>query len=154
MRAVIQRVKCASVSVAGEVVGVMDSAAGGVLIFLGIGHDDSEHDLTWLVRRIAKLRIFEDETGRMNCSLVDVHAGAMVISQFTLFGNLRKGNRPSFNRAALSELAVPLYEAFCMELSEALGQQVAQGRFGENMQIDVVNDGPVTLVVDTKARNF
>ena len=98
--------------------------------------------------------VFEDAEGRMNHSLMDVEGAAMVISQFTLFGSLKKGNRPSFNRAALPEQAVPLYEAFCKGLSTALGRPVATGRFGEHMQIDAANDGPITLIVDTKDRDF
>lgn len=154
MRAVIQRVSRASVSVGDEVVGTMDCLAGGVLVFLGVGQSDDAMDVSWLVSRIVKLRIFEDAEGRMNRSLLDVDGGAMVISQFTLFGNLKKGNRPSFNRAALPDQAVPLYENFVEELSEALGKPVSTGRFGEDMQIDAANDGPVTLVVDTKERDF
>lgn len=152
MRAVIQRVRNASVSVEGEVVGSIDSA--GVLIFLGVGHSDSLDDVDWLVRRVVKLRIFEDEAGRMSHSLVDIDGAAMVISQFTLFGNLKKGNRPSFNRAAMPDHAVPLYEAFVAALSKALGGGVATGRFGAAMQITAANDGPVTLIVDTQDRDF
>lgn len=154
MRAVIQRVCGASVSVGGEVVGKMDCSAGGVLVFLGVGQSDEAADVAWLVGRIVKLRIFEDSEGRMNRSLLDVDGGAMVISQFTLFGNLKKGNRPSFNRAALPDQAVPLYEKFVEDLSQALGKPVATGRFGEDMRIDAANDGPVTLIVDTKDRDF
>ncbi|MGJ8653708.1 MAG: D-aminoacyl-tRNA deacylase [Opitutaceae bacterium] len=154
MRAVIQRVCRASVSVGGEVVGAINPPAGGVLVFLGIGQSDSEADVEWLVGRIVKLRIFEGGDGRMNRSLKDVSGEALVISQFTLYGNLKKGNRPSFNRAALPEQAIPLYEAFVAELSKALENEVATGRFGEDMQIDAVNDGPVTLVVDTKEKDF
>ncbi|MDP4611999.1 MAG: D-aminoacyl-tRNA deacylase [Opitutales bacterium] len=154
MRAVIQRVCRASVSVGDEVVGTMDCPAGGVLVFLGVGQSDCVEDVAWLVSRIVKLRIFEDTECRMNRSLLDVDGAAMVISQFTLFGNLKKGNRPSFNRAALPEQAVPLYEKFVEELSRSLGKPVATGRFGEDMQIDAANDGPVTLIVDTKERDF
>jgi len=107
-----------------------------------------------LVGRIVKLRIFEDEPGRMNCSLLDIAGEAMVISQFTLFGSLKKGNRPSFNRAALPDQAVPLYEQFVHELSVALGKPVPTGCFGEQMDIEAHNDGPVTLIVDTKERGF
>lgn len=154
MRAVIQRVSRASVSVDGVTVGALNSPKGGLLIFLGVGPTDSIEDVDWLVRRIVKLRVFEDAEGRMNHSLMDVEGAAMVISQFTLFGSLKKGNRPSFNRAALPEQAVPLYEAFCKGLSTALGRPVATGRFGEHMQIDAANDGPITLIVDTKDRDF
>ena len=154
MRAVIQRVKQGSVTVFGEVVADLDAHACGVLIFLGIGMEDTREDIDWLVGRIVKLRIFEDAAGKMNRSLIEAGGGAMVISQFTLFGNLKKGNRPSFNRAARPQQALPLYEQFCETLSETLGFGVARGRFGEDMQIEAVNDGPITLIVDTKERGF
>ena len=151
MRAVIQRVSSASVTVGGETVG---SIGAGVLIFLGVGKADSADDVAWLVGRITKLRIFEDSEGRMNRSLLDVEGQALVISQFTLFGSLKKGNRPSFNRAALPEAAVALYEEFVANLSAALGRAVPTGCFGEQMRVDTQNDGPVTLIVDTQARDF
>ena len=151
MRAVIQRVSQASVTVEGATVGQINA---GVLVFLGVGKEDSAEDVTWLVRRIVKLRIFEDEPGRMNHSLLDIEGEAMVISQFTLFGSLKIGNRPSFNRAALPEQAVPLYGQFVQELSAALSKPVPTGCFGEHMDIEAHNDGPVTLVVDTKERDF
>lgn len=151
MRAVIQRVESAEVSVAGEVTG---SIGAGVLVFLGVGKEDSEADADWLVSRVVKLRIFEREAGRMDASLLDVAGSALVISQFTLFGSLKKGNRPSFNRAALPEQAIPLYEYFVAQLSQALGRPVPTGVFGEHMDIAAHNDGPVTLVVDTKERDF
>ena len=122
--------------------------------FLGVGKEDREEDVKWLVGRIAKLRIFEDEPGRMNHSLLDIDGDALVISQFTLFGSLKKGNRPSFNRAALPDQAVPLYEQFVQELSVVLGKPVPTGCFGEQMDIAAHNDGPVTLVIDTKERDF
>ena len=137
---------------------VKDATTGainaGVLIFLGVGDTDRAEDVEWLVGRIAKLRIFEDETGRMNRSLIDGCGEALVISQFTLFGRLNKGNRPSFNRAALPDQAVLLYEQFVRELSTTLGKEVPTGCFGENMQVEAHNDGPVTLVIDTKMRDF
>ena len=151
MRAVIQRVSQASVVVEGITVGQIHA---GVLVFLGVGPGDSAEDVAWLVGRIVKLRIFEDESERMNHSLLDIEGEAMVISQFTLFGSLKKGNRPSFNRAALPEQAVPLYEQFVHDLSTALGKPVPTGCFGEHMDIEAHNDGPVTLVVDTKERGF
>lgn len=151
MRAVIQRVSRASVVVNDTTMGEIDA---GVLVFLGVGRADSAADIKWLVGRITKLRIFEDELGRMNHSLIDVGGEALVISQFTLFGSLRKGNRPSFNRAALPEQAVPLYEQFVHELSAALGKPVPTGCFGEQMDIEAHNDGPVTMLVDTKERDF
>ncbi len=151
MRAVIQRVSRASVVVNDATMGEIDA---GVLIFLGVGKADSAKDVEWLVGRITKLRIFEDEAGRMNRSLIDAGGDALVISQFTLFGSLKKGNRPSFNRTALPEQAVPLYEEFVRELSTVLGKPVPTGCFGEHMDIEAHNDGPVTLVVDTKERDF
>ncbi len=151
MRAVIQRVSRASVVVDDVTVGAINA---GVVIFLGVGKEDREEDVKWLVGRIAKLRIFEDEPGRMNHSLLDIDGDALVISQFTLFGSLKKGNRPSFNRAALPDQAVPLYEQFVQELSVVLGKPVPTGCFGEQMDIAAHNDGPVTLVIDTKERDF
>lgn len=151
MRAVIQRVRAASVAVNGEVTGEIGL---GVLVFLGVGHEDAECDADWLVGRIAKLRIFEGAPGKMDTSLLDVEGEALVISQFTLFGNLKKGNRPSFNRAALPETAIPLYEYFVAQLANTLGRDVPTGRFGEHMDIHAENDGPVTLIVDTKNRDF
>ena len=132
----------------------MGAINAGVLIFLGVGDTDGAEDVEWLVGRIAKLRIFEYETGRMNRSLIDGGGEALVISQFTLFGRLNKGNRPSFNRAALPDQAVLLYEQFVRELSTTLGKEVPTGCFGENMQVEAHNDGPVTLVIDTKMRDF
>lgn len=151
MRAVIQRVSSARVSVEGAVVGEI---GWGLLVFLGVGREDGEADADWLVSRVVKLRVFERESGRMDASLADVEGEALVVSQFTLFGSLKKGNRPSFNRAALPEQAVPLYEYFVAQLSAALGRPVPTGRFGEHMEIEVQNDGPVTLVVDTRNRGF
>jgi D-tyrosyl-tRNA(Tyr) deacylase len=151
MRAVIQRVVRASVSVDQEEIGVIGR---GYLIFLGIGREDSSDDIVWLVRRIIALRIFELEPGRMDQSLSQVGGEALVISQFTLFGSLKKGNRPSFNRAAPPEEAVPLYKAFIREMENVLGRSVATGRFGANMRIQAEHDGPVTLVVDSQDRAF
>ncbi len=151
MRAVIQRVASAKVAVKGLDVGEIGH---GVLVFLGVGKEDTQADADWLVARIAKLRIFEREAGRMDASLTDISGEALVISQFTLFGSLKKGNRPSFNRAALPEQAVPLYEYFVQQLSAMLERAVPTGVFGEHMEIEAQNDGPVTLVVDTKNRDF
>lgn len=151
MRAVIQRVARAEVAVDGAVIGQIDQ---GLLIFLGVGKEDTPADADWLVARVVKLRVFERETGRMDHSLLDISGEALVISQFTLFGSLKKGNRPSFNRAALPAHAVPLYEYFVAQLSEALGRPVPTGAFGAHMDIHAENDGPVTLVVDTQDREF
>lgn len=151
MRAVVQRVSRAAVAVDG----VEKSAIGrGLLVFLGVGQDDTGEDLAWLVRKIPQIRCFEDEAGRMNRSLLDIGGDALVISQFTLFGNLRKGTRPSFNRAAGPDRAVPLYEQFVAGLGEALGRPVGTGSFGAQMEIDALNDGPVTLVLDSREKDF
>jgi D-aminoacyl-tRNA deacylase len=151
MRAVLQRVARASVSVEGR---VKASIGPGLLVFLGIGQDDTEADLDWLVRKIPRIRCFEDEAGRMNRDLRALDGEVLVISQFTLFGNLRKGTRPSFNRAALPDAAVPLYETFVARLEAETGKPVGTGAFGEHMVIEAVNDGPVTLVLDTRQKDF
>ena len=151
MRAVIQRVSEASVSVDGEKVGAI---GGGVLVFLGVGQGDAVDDMDWLIGRITKLRIWEDKNGRMNQSLLDIDGQALVVSQFTLYGNLKKGNRPSFNRAALPDEAIPLYEEFVARLAGVIGKSVPTGRFGSHMDISAENDGPVTLVLDTRQKDF
>jgi len=151
MRAVVQRVSRAAVTVEGR----EKSAIGpGLLVFLGVGRDDGPDDLDWLVRKVPQIRCFEDAEGRMNRSVTDIDGGVLVISQFTLFGNLRKGTRPSFNRAALPDTAVPLYEQFVAALEKALGKPVGTGEFGAHMDIEAVNDGPVTLVLDTQQKDF
>jgi D-tyrosyl-tRNA(Tyr) deacylase len=149
MRAVIQRVSSARVAVGGEVTGEI---ARGLLVLLGVGHGDTEADAQWLAEKIAALRIFEDEGGRMNRSVVEVAGGLLVVSQFTLLASTRKGTRPSFNDAAKPDLAVLLYEAFNRCASTALGRPVATGRFAAKMDVSLVNDGPVTLVIDSKLR--
>lgn len=151
MRAVLQRVSRASVTVESEITGKIDE---GLLIFLGVGKDDEAADSEWLVRRVTQVRIFEDVDGAMNQSLMDIKGSALVISQFTLYGSLRKGNRPSFNRAAPPVQALAIYEKFVDDLSIVLGRTVPTGRFGTDMQIEVHHTGPVTLIVDTKERDF
>lgn len=147
MRVVVQRVSSASVTVDGEI----KSAIGrGLLILLGVGHDDGAEDIDWLVRKLAGLRIFDDEAGVMNRSIVDVSGEALVVSQFTLMASTKKGNRPSYIGAAGHELAIPLYEQFCSALSAAVGKKVATGEFGADMKVALVNDGPVTICIDTK----
>ena len=147
MKAVIQRVSSASVSIGGTV----KSAIGpGLLILLGIGHEDGQEDLAWLVRKIAGLRIFDDEEGVMNRSITDVGGEALVVSQFTLMASTKKGNRPSYIAAAGHEKAIPLYEDFCKALWQAIGKPVGTGTFGADMQVALVNDGPVTICMDTK----
>jgi D-tyrosyl-tRNA(Tyr) deacylase len=147
MRAVIQRVSSASVTIGGTV----KSAIGtGLLILLGVGHEDGQEDIDWLVKKTAGLRIFPDEAGVMNRSIVDVGGNALVVSQFTLMASTKKGNRPSYTGAAGHERAVPLYEQFCAALSAAIGRPVGTGEFGADMQVALVNDGPVTICIDTK----
>lgn len=151
MRVIIQRVSEARVSVKGAVVG---SIGRGVVLLLGIGETDDASDIAWLVPRIAKLRIWENSEGQMALSLAEIDGEALVVSQFTLFGSLKKGNRPSFNRAALPELAESLYKKFIDALSHELGKEVPSGQFGADMKVALENDGPVTLIVDTKQRDF
>lgn len=147
MRAVIQRVSSASVTIDGTV----KSAIGhGLLVLLGVGHEDGQEDLDWLVKKIAGLRIFNDEEGVMNRSVVDVDGEALVVSQFTLMASTKKGNRPSYIGAAGHDKAIPMYEAFCAALSTAIGKTVGTGEFGADMKVALVNDGPVTICIDTK----
>ena len=149
MRVVIQRVSSASVSIGGKV----HSAIGaGLMVLLGVGHDDGPEDIDWLVRKVAGLRIFDDEAGVMNRSVVEIGGDALVVSQFTLMASTRKGNRPSYIGAAGHEVAIPLYESFCQALSEAVGRPVGTGEFGADMQVALVNDGPVTICIDSKDR--
>ena len=147
MRAVIQRVSSASVAIGGAV----KSAIGeGLLILLGIGHDDGQDDISWLVKKVAGLRIFDDDAHVMNRSVVDVGGEVLVVSQFTLMASTKKGNRPSYIGAAGHELAMPLYKQFCAALCAAIGRPVATGEFGADMSVALVNDGPVTICIDTK----
>ena len=147
MRVVVQRVSSASVSIGGAV----KSAIGpGLLVLLGVGHEDTQEDLDWLVKKVAGLRIFDDEAGVMNRSVVEVGGEALVVSQFTLMASTKKGNRPSYIGAAGHEKAVPMYEAFCEALSAAIGRPVGTGEFGADMQVSLINDGPVTICIDTK----
>lgn len=149
MRAVIQRVSSASVTIDGAV----KSAIGqGLLILLGIGHEDGPEDIDWLVKKIAGLRIFDDNSGVMNLSVIDVGAEVLVVSQFTLMASTKKGNRPSYIGAAGHELAIPLYEQFCAALTDAIGRPVGTGEFGADMKVALVNDGPVTICIDTKRK--
>ncbi|MBO5467598.1 MAG: D-tyrosyl-tRNA(Tyr) deacylase [Prevotella sp.] len=147
MRIVIQRVKHASVTIEGE---VKSAIKQGYLILLGVGEDDTKEDAEWLIRKIIGLRVFDDENGVMNRSIMDVDGEILVISQFTLFASYKKGNRPSWLRAASHEISVPLYEYFCKRLSESLGKTVGTGEFGADMKVELLNDGPVTICMDTK----
>jgi D-tyrosyl-tRNA(Tyr) deacylase len=146
MRAVVQRVSEATVRSDGAVVGAI---GGGLLVLLGIGKDDGEAQARWMANRIVGLRIFADAEGRMNRSLLDVGGGVLAVSQFTLYGDCRKGRRPSFVDAMAPDLAGPLYERFCELLAEEGCQLVERGRFGAQMHVSLVNDGPVTLVVES-----
>lgn len=147
MRIVIQRVKHASVTIEGE---VKSAIKQGYLILLGVGEDDTKEDAEWLIRKIIGLRVFDDENGVMNRSIMDVDGEILVISQFTLFASYKKGNRPSWLRAASHEISVPLYEYFCKRLSESHGKIVGTGEFGADMKVELLNDGPVTICMDTK----
>lgn len=149
MRAVIQRVTSAAVTVGGETTGRID---GGLLVLLGVAEGDTPADGEWLADKLTSLRIFEDDEGRMNRSVRDTGGGVLVVSQFTLLASTRKGHRPSFHEAARPEAAIPLYEAFNLRVSAALGRPVATGRFGAMMAVSLVNDGPVTLVIDSRQR--
>ena len=147
MRALIQRVAKASVTIDGEVKSAINQ---GLLILLGVAENDSPKEVEWLTKKIAKMRIFGDDEGLMNRSLIDVGGEAIVVSQFTLFGATAKGNRPSFIRAARPDTAIPLYEAFCAALTSELGRAVQTGVFGADMEVSLVNDGPVTIWIDTE----
>ena len=147
MRTVIQRVSHASVTIDGCVHG---SIQQGFLILLGIEPSDTETDADWLAKKAAGLRIFDDEEGVMNRDIVSIGGNALVVSQFTLMASYKKGNRPSYLRAAGHDIAVPLYEYFCQRLSETIGNQVETGVFGADMKVELLNDGPVTICMDTK----
>ena len=147
MRAVVQRVSQASVAIEGTVRGQI---GWGFLILLGVCDDDTTEDVEWLVKKIANLRVFDDADGVMNRSILDIGGECLVISQFTLYASYKKGNRPSWFRAGSHEHSIPLYEAFCGQLSAALGKTVPTGEFGAMMEVSLVNDGPVTICMDTK----
>ncbi len=149
MKIVIQRVSRASVTIEGNV----KSAIGkGYLILLGIGEDDTEEDIDWLVKKVVGLRVFDDENGVMNLSIQDVGGDIIVVSQFTLMASYKKGNRPSWIKAAPHHISIPLYERFCEALSEAMGKRVGTGEFGADMKVELLNDGPVTICMDTKRK--
>ena len=149
MRAVIQRVRSASVSIENETVGAI---AGGLVVLLGVEEADTTDDIEWLAGKIVNLRLFADEQGAMSRSVLESAGGILLISQFTLFASTKKGTKPSWHRAAKPAVAIPLYEAMSASLTAGLGRPVATGRFGAMMQVTLVNDGPVTLLLDTKAR--
>ena len=149
MRVVLQRVSKASVQINHGINAVMQK---GLLILLGIEAEDTQEDIDWLCNKIVKMRIFNDENEAMNLSLLDVDGDAIVVSQFTLHASTKKGNRPSFIKAAKPDIAVPLYEKFIKKLEESLGKPVGSGEFGADMKVELINDGPVTIIVDSKSR--
>lgn len=149
MRLVIQRVSSASVTISDEKVADIQN---GLLILLGIEESDSQEDIDWLVGKVARLRIFNDDENVMNRSVVDVDGEVIVVSQFTLYASTKKGNRPSYIKAAPPVIAIPLYEEFVKSLSVQLGKQVQTGQFGADMKIALVNDGPVTILIDSKSK--
>jgi len=150
MRVVIQRVSSARVTVDTATVGEIGR---GLLVLVGVAPDDTDDDIRWLAEKIVALRIFEDDSGRMNVSVKEIAGDVLVVSQFTLFGSVRKGTRPSFNDAAPPDIARPRYEQFTRALSDSLGKAVPTGRFAATMAVHLVNDGPVTLVIDSKRRD-
>lgn len=147
MRTVIQRVQHASVTINGS---IKSSIGNGFLLLLGIEATDTSEDVDWLVKKVSALRVFDDENGVMNRSIIDVQGEVLVVSQFTLYASYKKGNRPSWFRAASHDISVPLYEEFCSKLSAALGKEVGTGEFGADMKVELLNDGPVTICMDTK----
>lgn len=149
MRVLLQRVSNASVTIEGK---VKSRIGPGILILLGIEHEDGQEDIDWLVKKLITLRIFEDPDGKMNLSIMDAGGDALVVSQFTLHARVKKGTRPSFDKAARPDVAIPLYEKFVADLGAALGKDVPTGEFGAMMDVGLVNDGPVTIWIDSKNR--
>jgi len=147
MRAVVQRVKRASVSIGGS---VHSSIRDGLMILLGIENADGQEDIQWLSNKLVNLRIFNDSSGVMNCSLAETGGDILLVSQFTLFASTKKGNRPSYIRASKPEIAIPLYESVIRQLERDLGKKIFAGVFGADMQVDILNDGPVTILIDTR----
>ena len=147
MRVVIQRVSHASVTIDGKVKSAIQE---GFMILLGIGEEDSQEDIDWLCKKIIGLRVFDDENGVMNKSILETNGEILVVSQFTLMASTKKGNRPSYIKAARPEISIPLYEKFCTDLSAALGKPVGTGEFGADMKVELLNNGPVTICMDTK----
>ena len=147
MRVVVQRVSQSNVKVSGEVIGEIKE---GLMVLVSFVDDDNDTDLDWMTKKIVNLRIFNDDEGKMNRSVQDVGGDILLISQFTLHGSTKKGNRPSYIKAARPERSTPLYENFKEDLSIAIGEQVQSGEFGAKMKVDLTNDGPVTIIIDTK----
>jgi len=150
MIAVIQRVKKASVEIDGR---LHSSIQHGLLVLLGITHTDTQTDVDWLAAKVCGLRIFSDEQGKMNTSILDISGELLVVSQFTLLASTQKGNRPSFIEAAKPEVAIPLYESFTASCEKLLNKSISTGVFGADMQVSLLNDGPVTIIIDTKNKN-
>ena len=151
MRVVVQKVSEAKVTVEGKEI---SSVGKGLLVFLGIEDADTEEDINWLVKKIVQLRIFNDENGVMNRSVQEVDGNIIVVSQFTLHANTKKGNRPSYIRASKPDFAVPMYEKFIAKTEEILDKKVGTGIFGAMMDVSLVNDGPVTIIIDSKQKDF
>ena len=149
MKILIQRVKRASVTVNNELISLIDK---GLLVFVGIGEEDNDEDIQWLSKKIANIRLFDDENGVMNKSVMDIDGEVLAVSQFTLMASTKKGNRPSYIKAARPEISVPLYEKFCEEIELAINKPIKQGVFGADMKVDLLNDGPVTIFIDSKNR--
>jgi len=149
MRVVLQRVSEAAVSIDGKINGRIDE---GLLIFVGIEEEDTKEDISWLCNKILKMRIFNDKSEVMNCSIQDINGEILVISQFTLHASTKKGNRPSYIKAAKPDTAIPLYENFLLQLEDQLGKKVERGIFGADMKVSLINDGPVTITIDSKSR--
>ena len=147
MKIVVQRVSQASVTIGGN---IKSSIGQGYLILLGIGTEDNEEDINWLVKKVVGLRVFDDENGVMNRNIQDAGGDIIVVSQFTLMASTKKGNRPSWIKAAPHDISIPLYNRFCESLSAAMGKPVGTGEFGADMKVELVNDGPVTICIDTK----
>ena len=149
MRVLIQRVKRASVTVDGELISEITQ---GLLVFVGICDEDSNEDIEWLTKKIANLRLFDDENGVMNLSVTDIGGELLAVSQFTLMASTKKGNRPSYIKAAKPDISIPLYEQFCNEMEIVLNKPIKRGVFGADMKVDLLNDGPVTIFIDSKNR--
>lgn len=147
MRVLIQRVKKASVTIDGDIKSLIHN---GLLVFLGIGEEDGHDDIEWLVKKIANIRIFDDENGIMNLSARETDGEIMVVSQFTLMASTKKGNRPSYIKAAKPEISIPLYEEFCNEMKKEICKPIKTGTFGADMKVELINDGPVTIFIDSK----
>ena len=149
MRLVIQRVAHASVTIEGA---LKSKIGGGLLILVGIEDADTDADISWLAQKVVNLRIFDDENGVMNRSVMDVNGEILIVSQFTLHAMTAKGNRPSYIRASKPDFAIPMYEKFCAKVSELLGKEVGTGEFGADMKVELLNDGPVTILIDSQRR--